>query len=780
MNSATALYDVTVVNGLNLNGAMRTIQVDDNSTTFTDYATLAGVITGGAGSGLNKTGSGTLYITGANTYTGNTILTAGNLIVTSIGGGSTPSSNLGDGTGTLTLAGGYLLYAGPGENVQRGILVNGTTTIESSGSGALVLNNVYNSLPGNKTLTLRGFSNDANQVTSLLADNGGSLRILKDDGGTWELPNANTFTGGIAINSGYIGVGSAASLGPVTPSLTGGTSGSSTTVTLASGSTNGLVVGMYVNGTGLAYGDTITSIVNSNTVTISTARTIPAGTALHFGGVLMSNGGIYSMNGAPLTLSHPVSIASNNSAIFNGTGSITLNGPITGVTGNPWLIVNTIANPAALVINGNFTGGETTTARTLTFGGTGNTTMNGNIGSGGAIVTVAVNTSGTVTFGGTNSTLGGGTLTQGTVIANANPFGSTGGTLTLIGGLLQVNTPFTGANTVSVLSLNGNGTNSLNAAFPTIAGSNSVSVNTLQINAGGNQSATRSFFNNLSGGAALTVNTSVNLMQAGTGTGTLFMAGSGNTIFNGPISNGTGGAGAVIFNGTGSLTLTADSTYTGATSFNNGTVNLSGNGRLGTTSGVTVNMGAVLNLNNTGGNPAAADRLGNKPLVLNGATLNFTGSATGSTEGTAGNTLTVGSGASTINVVNNGATTQMNFTTFTTSTGGFTNFTSNTALGTASNRVMFSTAPTLTPATTGILPRALVNGADFATYGSNGITAYSAYNNSGAYTNINSAGATDTVKAGAGFVTDTTLGISKIINALNITSTSPVTVGFAG
>ena len=142
-------------------------------------------------------------------------------------------------------------------------------------------------------------------------------------------------------------------------------------------------------------------------------------------------------------------------------------------------------------------------------------------------------------------------------------------------------------------------------------------------------------------------------------------------------------------------------------------------------------------------------RLGNRPITLNGATLNFIGNSAGTTEGTAANTtsiLTVGGGVSTLNVTNNGGTTQLNLASLTTNTGGFINFTSNAQLGTATNQVIFTTAPTLAPTTVGLLARTTVSGTavagglntaapEFATYNTNGLTtnangiqAFTAYN----------------------------------------------------
>ena len=80
LGSASALGDTTVMNPIDLNGATRTIQVVDNSSTGADIYTLDGVISGRTGSGLfinSVTVSGSmLTIAGNNTYSGNTMLGA--------------------------------------------------------------------------------------------------------------------------------------------------------------------------------------------------------------------------------------------------------------------------------------------------------------------------------------------------------------------------------------------------------------------------------------------------------------------------------------------------------------------------------------------------------------------------------------------------------------------------------------------------------------------------------------------------------------------------------
>ena len=204
LNSQNALFDTDFQNGLDLGATARTIQVDDNTTTGLDFATLSGVISGTGG--LVKTGNGSLYITGSNTYSGSTTINAGDVRVTSIGSAGATSSNFGTNVGggslnigTLAVSG-YLLYYGAGETVTRTINLPGTTggaTIEASGSAPLIINTLNNTAAGAKTLTLRGFNQDQNEIRSVLADNGGVLTVTQSDGGIWVLSGSYPFSGNI-------------------------------------------------------------------------------------------------------------------------------------------------------------------------------------------------------------------------------------------------------------------------------------------------------------------------------------------------------------------------------------------------------------------------------------------------------------------------------------------------------------------------------------------------------------------------------------------------------
>ena len=156
LGSVSALSDTTVLNPIDLNGGARSIVVTDNPTVGTDVYNLAGVISGRTGSSVTFNGAGSvLTISGANTYTGNTTI-SGDVNVNSIGSGGA-SSAFGDASGQVTLnSSAYLLYTGPGEITTRRINLASSATIDASGSGPLVLNNLINQATAASTLTLLG------------------------------------------------------------------------------------------------------------------------------------------------------------------------------------------------------------------------------------------------------------------------------------------------------------------------------------------------------------------------------------------------------------------------------------------------------------------------------------------------------------------------------------------------------------------------------------------------------------------------------------------------
>jgi len=789
LSSSTSWADVDFQNGINLNGATRTVTVNDNGNTGLDYATISGVISNSTGTGgLTKNGAGTLVLGDANTYNGTTTVANGTLILSSIGNSTgTTASSVGASGGTLTLNGNTTLnlgYVGAGETATRPVTFTTALTaarthrIDSSGSGALVLDNFTNSKTGNFTLfmELRGQNTDGNRINSVIGDGGGTagLALAKFDGGVWILGNsANTFTGGVRADGGLLGVTTNASLG-ATGGLKTTTAASSNSTTITVADTTGLKAGMYVNGPGITYGDYITAVTGPTTFTISTARTVALGAQFQFGGVHMSNGGIFAADPiAGLTLSQPFYFNNNATHVFAGFGDITLNGAFQVAPGNNAVnFSNNLENGAVLTVNSGLTNYKTDN-QTFNWRGYGSTVWSGNIANAvnGTTTTsfdIRVHPDATFTMEGAANTFSGTfTLGQGTLILNKKlTTAGTPGQFNFGGGVLQGGIALTGADVI-------NNNVHLNGDPATFAGSNSIEITGTLTNNG----ADRRLVNNLTGPATLTLTGQVNLSEHATSARTLTFQGSGTTLVNGVLSNGTGtGASALRMDGTGTLQLTNQATYTGATTVNNGALLLSGaNGRLGgnATAAVNINGPGAVTLDNSSADPTTANRLNAKPLTSSYGTLNYIGDANGSAESIGA--LTINSSQFRVNMTDNSAGVNTNTLTFASvniaNSGSALDLNGIANLGTV-NKVIFTTATGL-GVTNGILPRVYVNGFnDFAAYDvTNGVVAFSAYNNTNL---INAAATTDTMNLTA----SATLTANRTLNALKINGTG-LTVGGA-
>lgn len=398
LSSIYALSEVEFRNAINLNGVNRTILVDDNTTTFTDFATITGVISNsGATAGINKSGTGMLQLLGANTYTGNTAVQAGTLVVNSLGLSTAPGpatatsvgmSNSGGvislGSGTTTT--GTLVYVGPGETSDRGITFLGTTTaapiIVADGTGPLVLTGVFtNSAGTTKALTLRGTNNFANQITSVLANNGANaLSVTHDSTGTWILSGVNTYTGATSVSSaGSLGAGNDQAFGVGGAlTITNGTIfayGGDRTIA------NPITLGNSTNSIDAYVGDfslTFNGNVSNGTTSVSsrfTRNNIVAGKTLTFNGAYTFNGAVtgtsWNFDGSGDTIINGlISQASTGLAstsvvgfTYSGTGSLTL-----GNTGNAYLGTTTISSgtlkvgAGEVIPDGVTTGSATTSA----------------------------------------------------------------------------------------------------------------------------------------------------------------------------------------------------------------------------------------------------------------------------------------------------------------------------------------------------------------------------------------------------------------------------------
>ncbi|MGA2256873.1 MAG: autotransporter-associated beta strand repeat-containing protein, partial [Thermoguttaceae bacterium] len=132
--STTASGVTDFQNGLNLGGAIRTIQVDDNPSSAGDRAVISGAISGTGG--INKTGPGRLDLTGANTYSALGTTVSGGLL-------NVPNAAaLGSGYGAkpVNIASGATLQIGGsiGFTSSTGVLTNNGTLLTAAGASLTV------------------------------------------------------------------------------------------------------------------------------------------------------------------------------------------------------------------------------------------------------------------------------------------------------------------------------------------------------------------------------------------------------------------------------------------------------------------------------------------------------------------------------------------------------------------------------------------------------------------------------------------------------------------
>jgi autotransporter-associated beta strand protein len=164
------------VGALSGTGGAVTLGAGALTTNSTASTNLASIISG-SGS-LAKADSGTLTLTGINTYTGGTNVAAGTLQISG-------SGTLGGNSGALTVSGGALDLGGTTQTQNGGVSLTGGTiqngTLSSSGTFAL----------------------QSGSVSAVLAGSGG---VSKMTSGTVTLSGINTYAGGTTVGAGTLNV----------------------------------------------------------------------------------------------------------------------------------------------------------------------------------------------------------------------------------------------------------------------------------------------------------------------------------------------------------------------------------------------------------------------------------------------------------------------------------------------------------------------------------------------------------------------------------------------
>ncbi len=484
----------------------------------TDTLSISSPIVDNSGSGLTKSGAGTLSLSAANTYTGGTIVDGGILAVAY--GVNNGQSGLGSSSLTINNGG--------------TVRVDAINALGFNGNEPAVTVNVGG---------LMTISSGQSAHFNILSLSGGTLSSPSPTGsatnfGTFNLDN-NLTAGGSATTS----VISAISFALTTP---GGT-----TFTVNPGAANGIdldVTGsittfVAVTSTALikaGAGAMRLSGVNSiASVTLSAGSLLVGNDSALGANTLTLNGGTIQADGGPHTIANAVSFVQDSTV--GGANNFTFGGTVT-LTGSRMLTVN---NGGLTTLGGSITLGS----NTLTVAGTGNTVLSGvSSGNGG----LAKTGPGTLTLSNSNNFLGGVTVSAGTLIlSNSNTFA--GGTL-INGGTLQVTNTSGSATGGGSVGVNSGGT----LASSAVAGQGFITGPVTVAN-GGTIAGTS--------GGTLTLSGGLNLNA---GSSSTFTLGAPNGTAN-PLINVTN-SGGLVASGTHTINLVGAPTvgtydlfgYTGA------------------------------------------------------------------------------------------------------------------------------------------------------------------------------------------------------------------------
>jgi fibronectin-binding autotransporter adhesin len=523
--------------------------VFNRSNAVTQGTDFASVI---AGTGnLEQAGSNTLTLSGNNTYTGTTTVSAGTLAL-----GSNQSLGAIAGSGAISLSS-YNLTADSASSTTFSGVMSGTGAFTKSGAGTLVLSG-------------------ANTYTGAITINGGTLSIssVANGGAASNIGQSTNAAANLVLGGGELAyTGSTASTdrnftltADTTSTIHVTESGTSLTISGAAASTNG----------SLAKSGSGTLILSGNN-SYSGTTTISAGT-LEIGATGRLGGGTYSAN-----------IANNGVLVYSGTNAQTLSGEISG-TG---ALTRNGAGTLTLTGNNSYSGVTTVSAGTLTLNNAANNnqTIQGDILIDGGVLSY-----GTVDnqiADSSNVTITSGTLNLGSRAETINSLIMGGGNLTFGNLTLGASSSFTGGSSVrqtgssSAQRLTTNGTLTLGDTIFTYSHASTDAGGGLVLNGDlvVNSNTTADFTNAIVGSGRIILNDANRVFDIGSGA---------NMNVAWRIRSVTESLGALTKNGSGTLTLTASNVYSGGTTINDGTLVLgTATDTLANTGAVTINGGTL-------------------------------------------------------------------------------------------------------------------------------------------------------------------------------------------
>ena len=569
-------FTFTGTNSLDLGTGAVTMSAARTVTVNASTLTVGGVISG-TGFRLTKAGVGALTLSGTNTFTGGTTLSAGTLNINN-------AQALGTVAGTFIITGGTIGNTSGAAITTLNYPQNWNGNFAFAGTSDLNLGTGAVTMSAARTVTV-----NANMLTvgGVIA---GAFRLTKTGNGTLTLTGANTHSG-TTLAAGTLNINNAQALGNVASAfiITSGTIDNTSGAALIT-----LNYPQNWNGNFTFIG---TSDLNLGTgaVTMSAARTVTVNAStLTVGGVISGAGFRLTKAGVgALTLSG-TNTFTGGTTLSAGTLNINSTQALGTVAGTFIITGGTIDNTSGAALatlnypqnwNGNFiftgtnnlnlgTGAVTmNAARTVTV--TANTlTVGGVISGAGFRLTKAG--AGVLTLSGTNTFTGGATLSAGTLnINNTQALGTVAGTFIINGGTIDntsgatittLNYPqtwggdfaFTGTNNLNLgngaVTLTGNRTATVNGNTLTVGGA--ISPNTFDLTKTG--AGILSFGSNAVNLRSLTISAGTLVSTSGT------MSLAGNFTNNGIYTHNNG---TILFNGGSPQSIT------GATTFNNLTLN---------------------------------------------------------------------------------------------------------------------------------------------------------------------------------------------------------------
>lgn len=393
---------------------------------FAGNATLSGVISG-SGSLIKDTGTGTLTLSGANTYAGTTTLSSGTVVLGN-------AAALGSTAGGTTVASGATLDLN-GQSVGAESLTLGGLLLNSSGTAA--------SLSGAITLTAPAtFGGTGNMTLSGVIS--GAFAVVKNGNSTLTLSGNNAYTGALSVNGGTLVLNSP-SYNTFSGSAININNASTLLVTTSGGANrydiNGKTITFDANGGGsLTTGSGLNWVFSGNTiVTSGGAKNRISGASainLNFSSISFN---VASGTDTTTDLQVDISFANGSGTLTkSGAGRLQLNASAAyGAT-----VINggtlQVAGSAQLSTEGQPAGTITSTvsnAGVFRYSSSANQIINGVVSGTGSIVK-DTSAASTLTLGGAN-TYGGGTTVSLGVLAAAHASALGSGAVTVSGGELQ-------------------------------------------------------------------------------------------------------------------------------------------------------------------------------------------------------------------------------------------------------------------------------------------------------------------------------------------------------